>query len=389
MSFDFLSPVQDSVLTHSSALTNQTLGKVIKIHSQDNGIPNLNNVNIAIVGVLETRNAIDYTNDIFELNRIRKAFYKLFPGNWHTSIADLGDIQKGKTIEDTYFALRTLLTTLLKKDIIPIILGGSQDLTYANYRAYDTVMPMVNLVNVDSNFDLGDATASLKNNRFLGKIILEEPYNLFNYTTIGYQTYFNAQEEIDLMDKLYFEAYRLGEIVENINKVEPLMRDANIVSLDLKSIRSSELSEAQKHSPNGFDGKEICAISRYAGISNKVSSFGIYEYKPSKEKDNETTMLIAQIMWYFIEGVNCRINDDDFEKNIDHKKFTVLLDDQELIFYKSIKTERWWVEIPFLLKVNNKLKRKALLPCTHEDYIGANNGVIPKRWYKAYQKNSV
>ena len=89
----------------------------------------------------------------------------------------------------------------------------------------------------------------------------------------------------------------------NIRYVEPVLRDANIVTLDLKSIRSSELSSKQKFSPNGFDGKEICAISRYAGISNKVSSFGIYEYLPSFE-DEATEMLIAQIMWYFIEGVS-------------------------------------------------------------------------------------
>jgi len=247
---------------------------------------------------------------------------------------------------------------------------------------------MVNLVNVDSNFDLGDATPPIKNNRFLGKVILEKPYNLFNYTVLGYQTYFNSQEEIDLMGKLYFEAYRLGEITNALEKVEPLMRDANIVSLDLKSIRSAEVSVKQKYSPNGFDGKEICAISRYAGISNKVSSFGIYEYKPSKD-DDATSMLIAQMIWYFIEGVNCRINDDDFKDDSSYQKFTVLIENQELIFYKSIKTGRWWIEISFLPKVNNKLKRHALLPCTHEDYINASNGKIPERWYKAYKKNNV
>ncbi|MDG5492756.1 formimidoylglutamase [Psychroserpens sp. SPM9] len=388
MNFNFLSPVSDAVLAHNELLSEQALGKKIKIHSTQNGIPDLTQVKLAIIGVRENRNDVNYMGEELSFDAIRASFYSLFPGNWHTSIADLGDIPAGSTVEDTYYALRTIISVLIEKKVIPIIIGGSQDLTYANYRAYDTMSPMVNIVNVDSNFDLGDASVEMKNNSFLGKIILEQPYNLFNYSAIGYQTYFNSQEEIDLMEKLYFEAYRLGEVTHNINKVEPVMRDAHIVTMDLKSVRAAEVGAKQKFSPNGFDGKEICAISRYAGISNKVSSFGIYEYKATNELE-ATPMLIAQIIWYFVEGVNCRINDDDFTNEDNYQKFNVLIEDDELIFYKSIKTGRWWIEIPFLPNVNNKLKKHTLLPCMHDDYVEASQGKIPERWYKAYKKNSI
>ncbi len=386
MNFNFLSPVSDAVLAHNELLSQQSLGKKIKIHSQQKGVPDLNDVQMVIIGVKENRNDVNYMGEELNFDAIRTSLYSLFPGNWHSHIADLGDIPAGATIEDTYYALKTIIAVLLEKNIIPIIIGGSQDLTYANYRAYDTMALMVNIVNVDSHFDLGDASVEMKNNSFLGKIILEQPYNLFNYSAIGYQTYFNSQEEIDLMDKLYFEAYRLGEVSHNINMVEPVMRDAHIVTMDLKAVRASEVGAKQKYSPNGFDGKEICSISRYAGISNKVSSFGIYEFKTSNEQD-ATPMLIAQIIWYFIEGFNCRVSDDDFNSEVHHQKFNVLIEDDELIFYKSVKTGRWWIEIPFLPNVNNKLKKHTLLPCTHEDYIEASHGKIPERWYKAYKKN--
>ncbi|MBE9488845.1 MAG: formimidoylglutamase [Bacteroidetes bacterium] len=388
MNFSFLSPVQDLVLAHNELLSTQVLGRKLKIHSQQHGIPELDNVQIAIIGVLENRNDVDYIGENFQLSEVRKSLYALFPGNWHITVADLGDIPKGESVEDTYFALQTTITILIEKNIIPIIIGGSQDLTYANYRAYDNFIPMVNIVNVDSKFDLGDSSRPIKNNSYLGKIILEQPYNLFNYSTLGYQTYFNSQEEIDLMEKLYFEAYRLGDLTNNMSLVEPIMRDANIVSLDLSSIRSSEVSVKQKYSPNGLDGKEVCAISRYAGISNKVSSFGIYGYKPSND-DEATSMLMAQMVWYFIEGVNCRVEDDDFSDKNSYQKFTVLIDNEELIFYKSNKIGRWWIEIPFLPNLNNKLKQHTLLPCIHDDYVEACKGKIPERWYKAYKKNSV
>lgn len=388
MNFNFLTPVPDSVLAHNELLLPQALGQKFRIHSLQNGMPNLDGVQVAILGVLENRNDVDYVGEEFQLDEIRKSLYALYPGSWDTIIADLGDINKGETVSDTYFALRETIEALLSKKIIPIIIGGSQDLTYANYRAYDAMIPMVNIVNIDCKFDLGDSAKPIKSNSFVGKIILDEPYNLFSYANIGYQTYFNSQEEIDLMEKLYFETYRLGKIATDIKVVEPVLRDANIVSLDLKSVKGAEVSLKQKFSPNGLDGKEICAISRYAGISNKVSSFGIYEYKPSKD-DEMTSMLIAQIIWYFIEGVNFRVKDDDFSDENSYQKYITLIDAEELVFYKSIKTGRWWIEIPFLSEVNNKLKRHTLLPCMHQDYVDACNNKVPNRWYKALQRNSI
>ena len=385
MDYSFLSPVQDRLVDQLELLHSQVIGQTLRIHTTALE-PDLEGVKMAIVGVLESRNSVDSIGEDFQIIEIRKAFYKLFPGNWTHDIADLGDIQKGETVEDTYFALTQVVSSLIKQNIIPIIIGGSQDLTYANYRAYDKISSMINIVNIDKSFDLGDSSKPITNESYLGKIILEQPYNLFNYTALGFQTYFNSQEEIDLMEKLYFESYRLGAIIPKISVVEPVLRDADLVTLDINAVKSSEVSLKQKYSPNGFNGREICAISRYAGISNKVSSFGVYEYSPSLD-DEATAMLVAQVVWYFIEGVNCRVKDDDFKDLSSYLKFTVLVESEELVFFKSNKTGRWWIEIPFLEYSNTKLKQHPLLACTHEDYISATSGIIPERWYKAYKKN--
>tara|TARA_B100000989_G_scaffold279703_1_gene242553 strand:+ start:72 stop:1259 length:1188 start_codon:yes stop_codon:yes gene_type:complete len=382
---DLLKPVDEHLIVHNELISPLILGNRIKIHSAENGIPDLDTAKIALLGIPEERNSVDYLGDELNLNEIRKSFYNLYPGNWSNGISDLGNLILGNNSEETYGRLISLLTILFKKDIIPILIGGSQDLLYSVYRSYDSIQNTVNIVNVDSNFDLGDSSKPINNLSYFGKIILEKPHNLFNYSNIGYQTYHNSQEEIDLMDNLYFEAYRLGEVCSKIRLVEPVMRDADIVSIDMKSIRSSELSSRQKFSPNGFDGKEICAISRYAGISNKVSSFGVFEYKSSNE-DEVTEMLISQIIWYFIEGVNCRIKDSDFNNEDEYNKFTVIVDEYQLIFYKNKITSRWWIEI-FGEGSNTKLKETTLLPCTIEDYETAKKGNIPERWFRAIKKN--
>ena len=387
MDFEFLNPLEEEFLEEINSFESNTLRGQVKMHSKNSGIPELEDIRIAIFGVRENRLSIKNEDEFLNFNGIRKSFYSLFPGNWYLNIADLGDIERGETVEDTYFAVQTLVTELVKKKIIPVILGGSQDLIYAQYRAYDTISQMVNLVNIDSRFDLGDAEKPISNRSYIGKIVVNKPYNLFNYSNVGYQTYFNSQDEIELMERLFFDAYRLGEVSKNITTIEPVMRDANLVGIDLGAVNSSVIGRSSQNSPNGFDGKEICALSRYAGISDKVSSFGIYEY--SSDFSETGNMLIAQMLWYFIEGVNYRTDEDTLSAKKDFIKYQVPIDDEVLVFFKSPVSGRWWIEIPFISNSNTKLKRHTLLPCSQEDYLEACNQVIPERWYKTKRKNEL
>ena len=384
MNYEFLTPVKDSVVAHLLLQSPFCVGKNIQIYSAEEDFPELKNVQIAIFGVQEDRNSQDNFGCGEELHFIRRKLYELFPGNWHTSIADIGNIKKGNQVSDTYFAVKEIIASLLEKNIIPIIIGGGQDITYVNYRAYDALEQSVNLIAVDSRFDLGNLEEDVSSQSYLSKIIMQEPNNLFNYCSVGYQTYFNSQEEISLLENLFFDTYRLGEAKE-LENIEPAFRDADIVSIDIGAIRQSEAPANNNASPNGFYGEEICAIARYAGISDKVSSFGIYEFNSKHDKNHQTAHLIAQIIWYFIEGVNFRVKDYPFSGKENYQKFTVLLDDDEpLSFYKSNKSGRWWMEINILL--NNKYKRHALIPCTYKDYTDAIKQVIPEKYYKAMKK---
>lgn len=387
MAFEFLSPVSDIVAAHAELVSDYALGKEIQIHTSESGIPDIEKADIAILGIQENRNDENYLGEKLNFDTIRKSLYDLFPGNWNTAIIDLGDIIPGNEVSDTYYLIQEVLSELLKQDVVPIVLGGSQDLAYAQYRAFDSMDRMVNLANVDSRFDLGNSSEPITNKSFVGKMIVEQPYNLFNYSNIGYQTYFTSQEEIDLIEKLYFDAYRLGEVVSDITIVEPIMRDADIVTLDLSAINATCLNHMHA-SPNGFDGREICAIARYAGISDKVKSFGIYEFKNFKTEET-ASVLVSQVMWYFIEGVNYRSNELNVRELKETLHYSVPVEDEILSFYKSQKTERWWIEIPFISSANNKLKRHTLLPCTYNDYERACNQEIPERWYKAKRKNEV
>jgi len=382
MEFDFLKPISAEILGFVNTLKPQSLGSVMVFHTETD-FPDLEQIQIAIVGVLENR-GFSKGDKAVDLQFIRKEFYTLYPGNWHVNIADLGDIEAGAELSDTYFAVKEVVAALVKKKIIPIILGGSQDITYGMYRAYDYLEQFVNLVSIDARFDLGkeqdDAATS-----YISKIIIDEPNNLFNYSVLGFQTYYNAQEEIDLMDKLFFEGYRLGEVAHNITLAEPVLRDADIVSVDLTAVQSAVSGNLLTFTPNGFNGKEICSLARYAGISDKVTTFGVF----NQHNTPSEAVLIAQVIWYFIEGYHHRSHEYPFSSKANYFKYIVPLEQQELIFYKSDKSNRWWIEVEQIIDSHNKLQKQTLLSCTYEDYLGAINQEIPERWWKFQRKNIV
>jgi len=382
MQFDFLDPVSNELIYFVNQLSEQSLGKKIVFHSQKE-FPNLELAKIAIIGVLDNRGG-NISQEV-DLTYIRKELYSLFPGNWSSTIVDLGDITEGNSQNDTYYAVSKVVSELVKKRITPIIIGGSQDITYAMYRGYDNLDQMVNVVSIDNKFDFGKDEPKLTAESFVSKMIINEPNNLYNYSNIGFQTYFNSQEEIDLIEKLHFDAYRLGEISSNPTIAEPIFRDADLVSLDLNSVKSSSSGNNTTFNPNGFNGKEICSLARYAGISDNISTFGIFNHNNSYTE----SALIAQIIWYFIEGYNFRSFEKPSLNKDNYLKYIVPIDDLELVFYKSPNTERWWIEMPQIINTNNKYKRHALLPCTNDDYLKACDQEIPERWWKAQRKNIV
>jgi len=382
MAFDFLLPVPDKVLAHCELLPGQALGRNIHLHTSKKGLPVLANASFAILGVYESRNAFEKKPERLDLAGLRIQLYKLMMGNWDCTIVDLGDVEEGETVEDTYFVVKEIVAELLEEKVIPIILGATQDITYSTYRAFDRIKDMINLVSIDSRFDFGADEELISSHSYMSKIITDKPNNLFNFSNIGFQSYFNAQEEMDLMERLFFDAYRLGEITSDITLAEPVLRDANIVSIDSRVVRASEMGMPPDFSPNGFTGREICAIARYAGISDKVDVFGIYEMA----NNPQSFQLTAQIIWYFMEGCNFRVREFPSSKNKDFNKFIVPTETEELIFYKSLLTSRWWVEVPSIIGAHTKTNSVALLPCTEQDYLDACDQNLPERWFKAYKK---
>ena len=376
--YNFINPIKDSVFDFIEMLPKGSLGKKIWLNQNQSTVDFTPN-SIVIFSVPEDRNAVNNDGSGVSINTIREELYKMYVGNWNLNMYDLGDVKIGETFKDTQFAVQEIIAYLLKQKTLPILLGGSQALTYGVYRAFDTLEQKVNLAIVDAKFDLGNIDQTINSQSYLTKIVMEKPNNLFNFTNIGYQTFLNSQEEINLLETLLFDAYRLGDVKNDLELVEPVLRDTDFLSIDIGAIKRADAPANANAIISGFDADDICKITRYAGLSDKLAVLGIFEYNEKLDNHRQTAQLIAQMIWYYIEGVNYRSYEFPSLDLKNFKKYMVVIEDELYHFYKSDKSGRWWMEIN--LKENNKTKRRTLIPCTYNDYLSASQQEIPNRCF--------
>ena len=271
--------------------------------------------------------------------------------------------------------------------MVTIILGGTADLAYAQFTSYQGKTPNLNVLVADSKLNLiRNETAPIYSN-YLYKLITHQPNFLFNIVHVGNQSYFVEQESLDAFDKMNFDVYRLGYVRSKMQEVEPLARNANMMVLSLNSIKAADVGASIEMNPNGFYGEEACQIARYAGMGNDLSSIGIYDLNATKDTQACGCKLTAQLIWYFVDGFYNRKNDYPNGESKDYMIYrtTFKNSNHQIVFYKNIYNERWWMEVPYP-KERSTQKGLFMVPCSYSDYQQALNDEIPDRWMRAYQK---
>lgn len=320
---------------------------------------------------------------------VRYYLYRLFKGNYDVSIADFGNLNVKSSLDEVVNKLSDFLVELMARDITPIIIGGGKELVFAQYLAYKKIGKFCNLVNVSSTLGFHETSEELNAKNYLNKILGDTDNYLFNYSNIGYQTYFTPQELIELFKGFNFELNRLGEVRAKMEESEPIVRDADFASFDLGSVKRADAPNCTFATPNGFTSDEICRLARYAGLSFKMSSIGFYGIKPDGKLDWTDHHLMAQCIWHFIEGYYLRKPENLDVEDTQYVRYTVAYQGypDEITFYKNRLTEKWWMAVPVNGISSNKYKMKEyLVPCSELDYDIASANEIPDRWLRIFKK---
>ncbi len=365
----------------------EQLGSVID--SYTNEFPALMPNTIAIFYVPEYRGVLleqeKAEKQFVGPSNFRDELYTLYKGSdWKTTIFDLGNLMPGKELSDTYYALGQVIAELVKNNIVPIVVGGGQDLTTAMFIGYEELEQLINTCTIDSKLDLGTPEDPVTHENYIGSLLVRRPCYLFNHANIGLQIPFAQPKELDLFEKLFFDVCRLGEFNADFKTAEPILRNSDIISFDFQAIRASEINNDQGN-PNGFYAEQACQIAKYAGISDKATSFGIFNCFSDNSIEAK---LIAQMCWYFMDGFFDRKGDFPVGSKIEYTKFTVFLEigEYEIVFYRSNKSDRWWMEVPYPPSEFSKFERHHLVPCNKTDYDNAMKNEMPDLWWRTYQK---
>ncbi len=382
---DFLSPVNEEIFTSIHESSPFSLVNVADIYVKH--MPDLEGIQIAIIGVKEDRIRPEQAGCAEAPDEIRKHFYRLAKPKYDIRVADLGNIEAGNTVNDTLFALNSVLEYLHEHQIITIVLGGVQEIAYAQYTSYQGFKHAVNAVVADARIDLTQHETDHDRTGFLFKMIAHQPNYLFNIVHLANQNYFVEQEALDSFEKMNFDLVRLGNIRNKLQETEPLLRNADMFVMSANSVRASDLPASTDANPNGLFGEEACQITRYAGMSNDLSTIGFYDVNVRHDVDGRSAKLVSQMMWYFMDGVYARKNEYPTVESNDYMIYrtTFKNSSHEIVFYKNTYTNRWWMEVPYPKERTNQ-KGLFVVPCSYSDYQAAQNDEIPDRWMKAYQK---
>lgn len=335
-------------------------------------LEDLEEVDIVLLGC----HAMTSHHEIHVSNIIREELYQLY--DWHPTIKiiDLGTILPHSEDASTPKVLEAVLTELHRLRKVTILIGGTQDYTLHQYAPFKKSQQPIEISIIDQAIDLKDKEI-IDEESYLMDLLLSPDNYVRHLNLIGFESYHTNPHMLETLDKLRFDCYRVGRVREDFTTLEPVFRQSSIVSLDLNVLKSSEGIFYKNPSPNGLFGDELCALAKYAGMSDYIASFGIYGYCPEMDDQRIGAKLIAQIIWYFIDGFHFGQKEVQYESNPNaYIEYHVEVLTYPILFIKSKRTERWWMQ----------LLDKSFVPCSSEDYLMASQGHFPDLWLRAQER---
>ncbi len=308
-------------------------------------------------------------------DRIREELYKLHYWHQEVKIGDLGNIMEGKSLADTRAALKTVLSELHAMGKKVLVLGGSHDLTLQQYEVFKEAEEIIDFTIVDMLADVAEGSGTNYDD-YLMTALTSTPNFVRHFNLIGFQSYYVNPHLIETLDKLRFDCLRVGKAREDIEQIEPTLRGTHLLSLDINAVRYSDAPVNRMASPNGFFGDEMCKITRFAGMSATLNSFGIYGYIPEQDFENITAKLISQMLWYYIDGVSVGKSEASLDDKDQFFEYQITFTGHNSLFLKSKRTNRWWIKLP----------EGRFIPCSHKDYISACNNEMPEIWLREMER---
>ncbi len=366
---NWLRPLSKEILPIEQGKGSELLCKHITIFQEKQIFPNLSEANVILLGV-----------DSDAANKIRRELYHLSHHFAGVRIVDGGNLRKN----DPDF-VAVLCKELLDSKLFPILLGADGHSFNGLFKAYQSLNNWPSLAVVDSRFRFQPSQDSGLATDYLHDIIKSPKSKLAHAGFIGYQSHYCSPKSLQYLEQHLFDMVRLGKARAQIAEIEPILRDADLMAFDIGAVRGADAPGQMSPSPVGFFGEEMCQLCRYAGMSDKLSGAGFFGLNPEKDERGQTAQLMAQMIWYLLEGLAHR--KQDYPVSTDGLvEYLVESKDagEPLVFWKSTRSGRWWMQVP--VKSRKKAARHRLVPCSYNDYLAACSDELPDRLINALRR---
>ncbi|MEL6589985.1 MAG: formimidoylglutamase [Bacteroidota bacterium] len=381
----FFAPIEEANSQLREHLSASSWGRNIQVYDPE--FPDWRYSDLILIGCLEARGS-QYPELAEAAGVIRNRLYQLSVADEAMKVADLGNLKAKDSPEAYYEMMAYVLDQLFREGKTVILLGGSQDLTYGQYLAYEKLGEAIEYVQIDSRFDLESAALSVHHRSYNDQIFEQQNGWLHAYTNLGYQSYFVDQEDLHRLGEVHFQALRYGDLFNKIEESEPALRTADMLSFDFSSVRFTDAPGSSFPSPGGFSAFEACRMARYAGLGYRIRSFSLSEYNPQQDPQQQGALLLAMMVWYFTEGYYSHRDDMPLADRSNLRKYAVQLHASvpSIDFYQHPSSGRWWMEVPYPDALENPASHNVLVPCSVKDYEFARTDNIPERWWKVFYK---
>lgn len=373
----YFEPVDFSKYQNQGPLNwKHALGATIEKSTVSLNPVNIRNLQVAIIGA--PFNSSVKSSEISDIpDKVRAELYQLANTGAKINIADFGNLKPAVSLKGNYQAIRDIIDYFNELKIVTIVLGGSQDLTLGICEAFQNEK-FFSLTVIDSVLDIKKGRETIGAGNYLSSVFNSNP-DIFQFNLVGYQSHFVPQAHFAKTQGIN-QHIRLGSIRDNVNNSEPVFRNSDVVSFDMGALKLSEAPGTVSGTVNGLRSEEACQLSKFAGLSNRIKSFGLFGIDPQKDQKTETLQLAAQIVWYFIEGFQNRDAGPDKTEELLSYQVHMKGVEYPVVFLKNPVTGQWWMEF------ETYDKKKLHFACTNEDYIKATDNEIPEIWMKFIQK---
>lgn len=188
-----------------------------------------------------------------------------------------------------------------------------------------------------------------------------------NHIFLGYQRHIEGA----VTNKIHPLSLGLGDLRSNPELVELAFRNQEFIDCNLNVLKRCELPQNMTTHINGIYSEDFCKALKICGSTSKAKILKLSGI--SNILDHLESELIADAIWYYLEGTNLNLNESP-EDTDDMKEILLQSSDldHEYIFVRSNRSNKLW----FKYSVDNKIN---YIPCSESDYQKICQDEIPDR----------